>query len=187
MELIPSMRIGWVNGWIPLGLLFLVQGLLLVVFPKEVVARLFDRSLWDSRQRAWTAAGKLFSLACLILLFLTPLKIGSPILLTTGAAVHLVGLAGLVVSLFNFRNTPLDEPVSRGLYRISRHPQIVALFVVFLGACLTIGSWIALFMLLASRLMQHFSILAEEEACLAQYGDSYRAYMNRVPRYFLFF
>jgi protein-S-isoprenylcysteine O-methyltransferase Ste14 len=23
--------------------------------------------------------------------------------------------------------------------------------------------------------------------CLRQYGDSYRAYMERVPRYFLFF
>ena len=30
-------------------------------------------------------------------------------------------------------------------------------------------------------------ILAEEEACLAQYGDSYRDYMRRVPRYLVFF
>jgi len=38
-----------------------------------------------------------------------------------------------------------------------------------------------------SRLFQHFGILAEEEACLGQYGDSYSSYVKRVPRYFLFF
>jgi protein-S-isoprenylcysteine O-methyltransferase Ste14 len=53
--------------------------------------------------------------------------------------------------------------------------------------CFAIGSWLALFMLMMSKLFQHFGILAEEEACLAQYGDSYRAYMKRVPRYFVFF
>jgi protein-S-isoprenylcysteine O-methyltransferase Ste14 len=41
-------------------------------------------------------------------------------------------------------------------------------------------------MLVISRLFQHLGILAEEEACLAQYGESYRAYVERVPRYFLF-
>ena len=53
--------------------------------------------------------------------------------------------------------------------------------------CLAIGSWLALSALLMSRVLQHFGILAEEEACLAQYGESYRAYMRAVPRYFLFF
>jgi protein-S-isoprenylcysteine O-methyltransferase Ste14 len=38
-----------------------------------------------------------------------------------------------------------------------------------------------------SRLLQHFGILAEEEACLKQYGESYRVFMKRVPRYFLVF
>jgi protein-S-isoprenylcysteine O-methyltransferase Ste14 len=33
----------------------------------------------------------------------------------------------------------------------------------------------------------HFRILAEEGTCLRQYGDSYRVYMERVPRYFLLF
>jgi protein-S-isoprenylcysteine O-methyltransferase Ste14 len=30
-------------------------------------------------------------------------------------------------------------------------------------------------------------IVAEEKACLQQYGESYRSYMQRVPRYLLFF
>jgi protein-S-isoprenylcysteine O-methyltransferase Ste14 len=40
---------------------------------------------------------------------------------------------------------------------------------------------------MVSKLLQHFGILAEEEVCLRRYGESYRAYMEQVPRYFLFF
>jgi protein-S-isoprenylcysteine O-methyltransferase Ste14 len=63
----------------------------------------------------------------------------------------------------------------------------VALFVIFLGMSVAIGSWLAILMLVISKQFQHPGIRAEEEACLAQYGASYRAYMERVPRYLVFF
>ena len=186
MELIPTLEIGWLNGWILLAFEFLIQGLLLLVFPKDVVSRLFDRSGWSEKQRVFTIIGKVFSLACLILIILTPLKINSSAFIV-GLILYAVGLAGLVLAMLNFKDTPLNQPVTKGVYKISRHPQIVALFVIFLGVCIAIGSWAAFFTLMASKLLQHFGILAEEEVCLRRYGESYRAYMERVPRYFLFF
>jgi protein-S-isoprenylcysteine O-methyltransferase Ste14 len=186
MEAVPTLSIGWLNGWVPLCLLCLTEGLLLIVFPKDVVARLFDRSGWGSKQRIFTVAGKVSSLACLVLVVLTPLRIGSRVFII-GTILYIVGLVGLIIAVFDFKNTPLGQPATRGLYRVSRHPQILALFVLFLGMCIAIRSWLALLVLLMSRLLQHFGILAEEEACLRQYGDSYRGYMKRVPRYFLFF
>ena len=185
MELVPTLKIGWLNGWILLCLLCLIEGFLLIVFPKDVVTRLFDRSGWDKKQRMFTVIGKLFSLACLILIILTPLKIGSSALVM-GTILYILGLVGLIVAILNFRHTPLGQPVTGGLYRLSRHPQILMLFVSFMGICVAIGSWLALLVLMISRLVQHLGILAEEEACLERYGDSYRAYMKRVPRYFLF-
>lgn len=185
MKLIPALEIGWLNGWIPLAVLILVEGLLLKVFSKEVVARLFDRSGWEKKQVVFTVIGKLFSLACLVLIVFTPLKVGSTAFIV-GAVLYVLGLVGLVMAILNFRNTPVGQPVTGGLYTVSRHPQIVMLFVAFLGMCLAIGSWLAVLALLMSRLLQHFGILAEEEVCLAQYGDSYQNYMKRVPRYFLF-
>ena len=104
-----------------------------------------------------------------------------------GLILYAIGLAGLVAAMLTFKDTPLNQPVTKGVYKISRHPQIVALFILFLGICVAIGSWTALFMLLMSKLLQHFGILAEEEVCLRQYGESYHAFMERVPRYFLFF
>ena len=186
MRLFPALEIGWLNGWIPLCLLCVVEGLLLKTFPQDVVARLFDRSGWDKKQVVFTVIGKLFSLACLVLIIFTPLQIGSSVFFL-GMILYTLGLVGLIAAILDFKNTPLDQPVTKGLYRVSRHPQIVMLFVLFLGMCLAIGSWLALFMLMMSRLLQHLGILAEEETCLAQYGDSYRAYMKRVPRYFVFF
>jgi len=127
-----------------------------------------------------------FSLACLVLIALTPMKINSNMFIV-GLILYAIGLAGLVAAMLTFKDTPLNQPVTKGVYKISRHPQIVALFILFLGICVAIGSWTALFMLLMSKLLQHFGILAEEEVCLRQYGESYHAFMERVPRYFLFF
>lgn len=186
MELMPTLKLGWLNGWLPLALLPLTEGTLFWAFPKEVVARLFDRSGWSRKQVTFTVLGKLCALACLLLIIFTPLKTGSPVLVI-GLVVVVLGLIGFVKALFDFKNTPLDQPVTRGIYKISRHPQIFMASVMILGSCIAVGSWLALILLLSARLFSHFGILAEEEVCLKQYGDAYRAYMNRVPRYFLFF
>jgi protein-S-isoprenylcysteine O-methyltransferase Ste14 len=186
MERLPAMRIGWRNGWIILLLLPLTDGVLFWLFPKAVVTRLFDRSGWSQKQIVFTALGKLCALACLVLVVFTPLKVGSSVFII-GWVVAALGVIGLAKALFDFRNTPLNEPVTRGMYRISRHPQIVMSSVVILGACIAVGSWAALLMLALARILSHFGILAEEEVCLKQYGDGYREYMERVPRYFVVF
>ena len=67
LELIPSLKFGWLNGWIPFGLLCLVEGLLILASPRDVTKRLFDLSTWSKRQATFTAVGKVFSLACVVL------------------------------------------------------------------------------------------------------------------------
>ncbi len=184
MELMPALSLGWLNGWILLVIEFVIQGGLLLIFPKDVVARLFDRSAWSPKQKAFTIIGKVFSLITLLLIILTPLKTGTP-LCAAGLILYAAGIAGLVVAMVNFKDTPLDQPVTKGVYRYSRHPQIVALTIMLAGICLAIGSWAALLMLIISRLWQHLGILGEEEVCLKKYGEPYRDFMQRVPRYLL--
>jgi protein-S-isoprenylcysteine O-methyltransferase Ste14 len=186
MELFPTLRIGWLNGWLPMGILYLIFGILLLVFPKEVVSRLYDRSNWSREQRVIVLIGKLLVLVWFPLIIFAPLKIGSPVFVI-GMVLFALGLVGFVVALFNFRNTPLDRPVTKGLYRVSRNPQQFMLLVAGLGISIAIGSWLTLLMLLLGLVFTHRKLLAEEASCLRQYGDAYRAYMERVPRYFLFF
>jgi len=186
MELIPALEIGWLNGWILICLMYLIYGILLMAFPKDVVARLYDydKSGWSKTQRGFYVTGKLLALVCLFLIIFTPLKIRSNIFIP-GIILFALGLTGLITALFNFKNTPLDQSVTRGLYRISRHPQVLMLFISAFGICITIGSWLVLFIVIISSLFLRSRDLAEEEACLEKYGVSYRAYMKRVPRYFL--
>ncbi len=120
----------------------------------------------------------MLSLAVFVLVALTPLD-STTVVFWVGSALFFVGLGGLVVALFNFRHTPAGEPARQGLYRVSRNPQWVMLVLMSLGTCLAAGSW--------AVLCYHFRILAEERACLVQYGEAYRAYMQQIPRYFLFF
>jgi protein-S-isoprenylcysteine O-methyltransferase Ste14 len=186
MELTPTLEMGWLNGWILLCLLYLVYGVLLWIFPKNVVARLYDKSGRTKRQKVHIYIGSLLAFICFCLIIFTPLRTGSNLFIP-GITLFTLGLAGFVIALFNFKNAPLDQPVTRGLYRISRHPQQVMFFISFLGICIAIGSWLALFIQMISSLFLHSRILAEEKACLERYGDPYRDYMERVPRYSLFF
>jgi len=83
----------------------------------------------------------------------------------------------------NFATTPLNEPVTKGLYRYSRNPQYLTEFLMFIGVSIASASWI--FLLFSS--VYEISLLSfassEERFCLEKYGDAYREYMNRTPRY----
>jgi len=127
---------------------------------------------------------KLAAFIFLTLIFLTPLRVGTSVLVM-GMILYSLGFVLMVVALINFRNTPMGEPVTRGVYRISRNPQWVALVMVMLGIAIAIGLWTAIILAAVTMVAGHFRILAEEKACLEQYGESYRQYMERVPRYLL--
>ena len=133
----------------------------------------------------FTAIGKAFASGFFVLIAFSPLRIGRPVFVA-GTALFVLGMAGLVIALFNFKGAPPGQPAIQGLYRVSRNPQWMMLVLMFLGVCLAIGSWAALLLLAAAGVCYHFRILAEERSCLDHYGDGYRDYMAQVPRYLLF-
>ncbi|MBN2549302.1 MAG: hypothetical protein JXB15_09100 [Anaerolineales bacterium] len=188
MELIPTLKLGLLNGWIFLALFYLIFGIFLLIFPKDVVARLydFDRSRWDKRQKVFDAIRRLLGFVSLVLIIFTPIKTGTTVFIP-GVVLFGLGLIGFMAALIDFKNRPLDQPAVRGLYRISRNPQIFMLFVLVFGISMAIGSWLVLFLEILTSVFGHARTLAEEKACLARYGDLYSVYMKRVPRYFLFF
>ena len=187
MELFPTLELGLYNGWILFLVLVAGEGLMFLLYPREVVARLtdFDRSKWKKWQRISFAIGKTCSLICIFLIVFTPLKLVS-IGNWFGVVIFIFGLAGLAASVITFRRASLDKPVTTGPYRFSRHPQQVSLFTILTGISIAIGSWITFLVLSLSRLLNSAGDIAEENACLEYYGDSYREYMTQVPRYLLF-
>ena len=186
MTLFPPLSLGWLNGWIPIVIFYAIFLTLLKVFPKDTVDRLYEDSGWTLEQARPAKIGLPFALAAMILIIFTPLKINHPIF-WIGLVLALIGQFGFLYSLHTFNVTPPDEPVTAGLYKISRNPQWVTFAVVMVGFGLMVGSWTILALLTVRVVMNHFRILGEEKALEDQYGESYQSYKKSVPRYFIFF
>ena len=156
-------------------LLYVIYSILLMIFPKDVVARFYDESGRSKRHKVIILIGSLLVFIYFVLIIFTPLKIGSGVFVV-GIIVFIVGLTGFVIALFDFKNAPPDQPSTSGLYRFSRHPQQLMFFITFIGICLALGSWIAIFIQLLSLILLHIRVVAEKKGCLARYGDSYQSY-----------
>ncbi len=165
---------------------FISFGIFLLNCPKDVIARLYDEEGWNKLQKTFTKIAKTFGLIVLILFIFSPLNIGS-IEFIIGTVLVITGTIGFLIALTNFKNAPLNKPITCGLYKISRNPQLFMMYLTSLGNCLAIGSWAALIIFSLSILTGHFRILGEEKRLTEQYGESYLKYKEKVPRYFIFF
>ena len=174
------------GGWIFLVILWSVPLITLVTVSKRMREKLTDRSHFSSKQKRILFISKILALIEIVLISLTPLSNPS-IDFNIGIIIYAFGMVGLIMALWNYVGTPLDEPVTKGIYRISRNPQEFMIGISCLGMCFLIGSGIALLILLTAKAFTHFTIIAEEEACLRLYGKSYEEYMEKVPRYFIIF
>jgi protein-S-isoprenylcysteine O-methyltransferase Ste14 len=183
MTFLPELESGWLNGWLLLFILYGVFGILLIIFPREVVSRLYERTGWTRQDYIRRIISLPVALATIGLFIFLPLRVGTAVF-WIGLVIYAAGFAIFNMALINYRNTPLDQPVTRGLYRFSRNPQIVGLLVAFMGTAVSVGSWLLVILVALMSIGAHTRILAEERACLMQYGESYQAYMNMVPRYF---
>lgn len=70
-----------------------------------------------------------------------------------------------------------------GLYRYTRNPQIVAYALVVIGYALLWPSWWGLAWVGVYLVIGHLMVRTEEAHLRRVYGDAYRRYCERTPRY----
>jgi protein-S-isoprenylcysteine O-methyltransferase Ste14 len=76
-----------------------------------------------------------------------------------------------------------QEIVDRGPYRAVRHPSYTGLLLVYLGAGLALGDWLAVILVVVPPVAAVvFRIRIEERALLAGLGDAYRRYATGRKR-----
>lgn len=70
-----------------------------------------------------------------------------------------------------------------GLYRVTRNPQAVTFALAMIGYATLWPSWPHLGSLALYVVIVHMMVLTEEEHLRERYGEDYRRYCERVPRY----
>jgi protein-S-isoprenylcysteine O-methyltransferase Ste14 len=111
-----------------------------------------------------------------------PLKIGTA-WLYVGLVIFALALVMSVITTVNYATTPLDTPVSKGVYRISRNPIYFTGFLLYIGIGIATASWVILLCAILWIVLFQIVLPSEERFLLEKYGDSYREYMNKTPKW----
>ena len=185
MSLIPAFEIGIWNAWILMLYLALHPLLIRLIAGKEGLKRLgenpADMPLTKTQKKISTFSTVIYILLLIYSVFL-PLKLGT-MWFYIGLPICLLGLIMFTIAIVSIANIPLDEPFTKGLYRYSRHPMYVTWFLILIGVGIASASWIFLLFSVVSAVPSFVLAIPEERSCLEKYGDAYREYMDRTPRW----
>ncbi len=177
MSAIPVFEVGIWNAWIPMVLIFLYILLTVQVF-KDVGGKIAH----GEEERKFSMLVALFFFILLIYSIFLPLKLGT-IWFYMGLPVYVLGLIVLTIAVANIAATPQGEPFTKGVYRYSRNALSLGMILVFVGIGIASASWLFLLLLAILTVITHLMILVEERTCLNKFGEAYREYMDRTPRW----
>ena len=186
MSAIPVFQIGIWNAWILQVFFFLTLSIPDFLMSKEAK----ERTKRATQSVPLTKTEKMLALSThavimpftMIYSIFLPLKIGT-VWLYVGLPIFALALVMTLMTSINFATTPLDEPVIKGVYRISRHLMYLSGFLLYVGIGRACASWVLLLCPLLWIVFWQIVVPAEERFLLEKYGDSYREYMNRTPRW----
>jgi len=183
MSLTPAFELGLWNAWILMIPSLLISPFLLWLFYRDVwknVAKKAASSAPTYKRLGYAISIVFYSLA--VYSVFLPLEIGT-IWLYSGLCIYSLGVAFDVMAMTSFARTPLDQPVTQGVYRFSRNPIYVGQFLVCMGIGIACLSWIFLLYGIAFIFLCNLFVSAEEQFCLQRYGNAYLEYMKKTPRW----
>jgi protein-S-isoprenylcysteine O-methyltransferase Ste14 len=186
MSLIPAFEIGIWNAWILWVLMFLsmiVPNLFMSKEAKERTKRATQFAPLSGIKKvlAYSTHAVIMPATAIYFIFL-PLKIGT-LWLYAGLPIFALSLVMTIMINISFATSPVDKPVTKGFYRISRHPIYLSAALMYLGIGIACASWVLMLCAVLWIVIFHIVIPTEERFLIDQYGDVYRKYINRTPRW----
>jgi protein-S-isoprenylcysteine O-methyltransferase Ste14 len=183
MSLIPAFEIGVWNAWIfTIWLLIVLFLRPLNIIPKgREEGSDFTAEFSKTQKYAIRSLHIIYLLSIIYSIFL-PLRLGTA-WFDAGLPIYLLGLISYAMVWVGFATTPPDKLVTKGIYRYSRNPMQLSQVVIFLGVGIATTSWVFLLLAVIYIIMPLLWVAAEERHCLEYYGDGYREYMKRTPRW----
>lgn len=185
MSLITDFKIGWLNAW--LGCIPIILSMIIIFVPnKKSLKRAGDMSSYTIKEKIRALVSSFIFFGALLYAVTLPLKLGT-IWFYIGLVIYMLGLIPYIISMSNFVSTPLNEPVIKGVYKVSRNPIYFFSTLTLLGIGIAGGSGLMIIFVVLYTTLNHLTILAEEKFCSSKYGESYHKYTKTVARYFMFF
>ena len=186
MDLTPAFKIGIWNAWILQVVFYLSMFIPDIFLDKEAKARSKRMSRFPpvSKTVKFLALFTHVVIMPFVLIYsiFLPLKIDT-VWIYVGLIIFVVSLILSVAALFNIASSPLEKPVTKGAYRISRNPMYLSGFLMFVSVAVSCASWIVLLCAVLWIVRWQIVLPTEEKFLLEQYGSSYREYMKRTPRW----
>jgi protein-S-isoprenylcysteine O-methyltransferase Ste14 len=169
------------NAWLLTFPLLLIPAILTSV-KKGVFKKTESTVNLSKSERIVLALSKVFLALIFLYSIFLPLKLGT-LWFYVGLPISLLGIAMYIIVSVNIANTPVDRPVTTGLYRYSRHPMYVASFIAPIGAGIASASWLFLLLSVLCIVTHFMNGIFEERLCLEAYGSEYKKYLNKTPRW----
>jgi protein-S-isoprenylcysteine O-methyltransferase Ste14 len=173
--------------WILFVLMFLFAWMVMAIADKVRGVRIENRE--DHRNAGAGLVGMLPFFALIVLLVFTPIVPGP--LFWVGCALNLVAMVLYLLSIAAFVKARRGV-TTVGIYRLSRNPMYIALFVILVAFAFMASSAAPVMGVLTIMVMLwqiaaiHWMVLGEERFLEGKYGETYVAYKRSVPRYLLF-
>ena len=190
MSVIPAFELGLWNAWI---FILLHQG------GTSVILQLMYRwVVWKDVWNVWKKSSTDTSLnktdkipqysVYVVYFAVFGISVFSPLKFNTvwfyvGLFIYLLGVIIDFMSSVSWATNPLDKPITTGIYSISRHPMDFGNIVAIIGIGIACISWVFLLLGIVGITLMNMSAVHEERFCLKKYGDAYREYMERTPRW----
>ena len=183
MSLIPAFEIGLLNAWILMICLIIAFFLVpLNIIPKGREEGSDFTADFNKTQKYAIRSMHIIYLLSIIYSIFVPLKLGTP-WFYAGLPIYLLGLISYVMVWVGFATTPPDKLITKGVYRYSRNPMQLSQVVIYLGVGIATASWVFVLLAVVYMILPVLWVDAEERHCLKYYGDAYREYMDKTPRW----
>ncbi len=179
MSLIPVFELGLWNAWI-----FLLPVIIISIFGARIFGKRAsgESSGSASREKIYWVCMHLIVIASYAYGIFLPLKLGT-VWSYIGFLIYLPGMLILIMAILNFAATPADKPVTQGVYSFSRNPIYIGESLINISISIACLSWIFFLIAVVIAILEHNIVISEERFCLKKYGNAYRDYMNRTPRW----
>ena len=103
-------------------------------------------------------------------------------LVVAGYTIFGIGAVLYILSVLTLRKKGVGNVVESGIYGIVRHPMYLGAMIMFFSHVFLGQNWIVAIGTIVALVCCYRIILSDEQQNLEKFGDSYKRYMQTIPR-----